>query len=149
MIKKIKPVSSIIKIEEEIQRIISEAFLQKKEILELNEGWVPYLDIYEKENEIIVETELPGVSQKDITISLHSNRIEVKGMKRENPISEKTKYLRLEREYGNFRRVVSLPTSIIPEKTKARLENGILTIILKKFKKKEKEVLVKIERHEE
>lgn len=148
MIKKIKPVSSIVKIEDEIQRIMGEVFFQKKEILELNEGWVPYLDIYEKENEIIVETELPGVAQKDITISLHSNRIEVKGMKRENPIPEKTKYLRLEREYGNFRRVVSLPTSILPEKTKACLENGILTIILKKFKKKEKEVLVKIERHE-
>jgi len=149
MIKRIKPVSRIIKIEEEIQRIMGEVFFPKREALEVNEGWVPCVDIYEKENEIVVETELPGVSQKDITISLHSNRIEVKGLKRENQIPEKAKYLRLEREYGNFRRVIFLPSSALPEKTKASLENGILTITLKKFKKKEKEVMVKIDRPEE
>jgi HSP20 family protein len=149
MIKKIKPVSRIIKIEEEINRIMGEVFFQKKEQLILNEGWVPCVDIYEKENEIIVETELPGVRQKDITILLHSSRIEVKGLKKEEVIAKKIKYSRLEREFGNFRRTIFLPSSILPEKTKASLENGILIITLKKYKKKEKEVLVKIEKAEE
>lgn len=149
MVKTIKPVSRVIKIEEEIERIMGEVFFQKKEQLALSEGWVPCVDIYEKESEIIVETEVPGIRQKEITILLHNNRIEVKGIKKEDRIEKKIKYFRLEREFGNFRRIIVLPSSIVPEKTKAFLENGILTIILKKYKKKEKELSVKIQKTEE
>lgn len=146
MVRKIKPVPRFAKIEEEIDRIIGEVFFQKKDFLGLDEGWIPHVDIYEKDNEIAIETEVPGVSQKDITILLHSNRIEIRGVKRENLGAAKIKYLRLEREYGTFRRILYLPASAVPEKTKAFLSNGILTIILMKPKKKEeKEVMVKIQ----
>jgi len=146
MVRKIKPVSRFTKIEEEIDRIIGEVFFHKKDFFGLDEGWIPHVDIYEKENEIAIETEIPGVSQKDITILLHSNRIEIRGVKRENLRAAKVRYLRLERESGTFRRIVYLPASVVPEKTKAILSNGILTIILRKpGKKKEKEVMVKIQ----
>jgi HSP20 family protein len=144
MVKKIKPISHVIKIEAAINRIGGRVYFQRKEILSLYEGWVPHLDMYEKANEIILESEVPGVSLKDIQILLYSNRVEIKGMKKENVVSEKLRYLQLEREYGRFRRIVSLPCSITPEKTKATLENGILTIVLKKHKdKKDKDTEVK------
>ena len=145
IIKKIKPVSRIARYEAEINRIIGEAFLQKHDILGLDEGWIPRIDIYEGKKDIIIETEIPGVSQKDITICLHSNRIEIRGSKKEDLPSEKIEYLRLEREFGIFRRVIYLPGMVIPEKTKATLRNGILIIVLKKLKQKEKkEVFVEI-----
>jgi len=147
MVKKIKPVSRIAKIEEEINKIIGEAFFQKKDFFGLDEGWVPCVDIYEKGNEITIETELPGITQKDITILLHSNRIEIRGTKRENMPSVKFRYLRLEREFGTFRRLISLPGSVIPEKTRATFANGILTIELRKSRRREeKEVKVKIQK---
>ena len=147
MVKTIKPISRIAKIEEEINRIIGEVFYRKEDYFGLDEGWVPCIDIYEKENKITIETELPGVTQRDIIILLHSNRIEIRGRKKENLPSSKFRYLRLEREFGNFRRIISLPRSVVPEKTKATLVNGILTIELRKLRRKEeKEVKVKIQK---
>lgn len=150
MAKKIKPVSRTVRIEADINKIVGEVFFQKREYLGLDESWVPCVDISEKEGNINVEIELPGVAQKDINILLHSNRLEISGVKKENLPQNKIKYLRLEREYGTFRRYIFLPSVVIPEKAKASLENGVLTIVLRKYKrKKEKEVVVKIQRSKE
>ena len=150
MIKRIKPVSRIVKIEAEINRIMGEIFMQKRELFGLDESWIPYVDISERRNEIIVEIELPGVNHKDITILLHNTRIEVKGIKRESPPPGNIKYLRLERTYGNFRRFIFLPSAVLPEKAKASFENGILTVILKKFVRKgKKKVILSIQKSEE
>jgi HSP20 family protein len=109
-----------------------DVFFPKNEFLGIADGWVPCIDICERGNEILIELELPGVSQKDITIWLHSNRIEVRGVKRENVIGRNITYLRFEREYGRFRRVIALPSAIAPERTRASLANGVLAISLKK-----------------
>lgn len=148
MVKKIKPISRTVKIEAEINKIMGEVFFQKREFLGLDESWVPCVDISEKEDEINVEIELPGVAQKEINILLHSNRLEISGVKEENLSKERIKYLRLEREYGAFRRYIFLPSVVIPDKAKASLENGVLTVVLRKYKrKKEKEVVVKIQKN--
>jgi len=147
MVKRIKPVSRIIKIEAEINRIFSDFFSQKKEFMGLDESWVPCVDISEKGNEVFVSVELPGVSQNDITILLHSNRLEIKGIKREKRTRSEMRYQRLEREYGTFRRYVFLPSAVVPDKSRAMLENGVLTVILKKYRRqKEKEVVLKVQK---
>lgn len=132
MMRRIKPVSRILRIETQITRIQGKATFQKRELLSWNERWAPLVDIYEKEDEIVVEAEIPGVIEKDITVTVHSNCLEVKGIKRETAVSEKTKYLRLEREYGGFRQLIVLPSSVRPDEAKATLENGVLSIVLKK-----------------
>jgi HSP20 family protein len=147
MVKKIKPISRTGRIETEINRIAAEVFFQKRDFLGLDEIWVPCVDISEKANNVIVEIELPGITQKDISILLHSNRLEISGVKREALSKGSKRYHRLEREYGNFRRYIFLPCIVDPERATASLENGILRIVLKKYKrKKEKEIIVKIEK---
>lgn len=150
MVKRIKPVSRVIKIETEINKIVGEVFPSRRGILEISEGWVPYIDISEKRYEVKVEVEIPGVTQNDITILLYNNRVEIKGKKRENFKRGRIRYLRLEREYGSFHRIIFLPVAIIPDRAKATLENGILTIALKKYKqKKDKEVVLEIKKKRE
>lgn len=147
MVKKIKPISRTGKIETEINRIAAQVFFQKREFLGLDEIWVPCVDISEKANDIIVEIELPGITQKDISIFLHSNRLEISGVKRETLPRGRKEYLRLEREFGNFRRYIFLPSVVIPEKARASLENGVLRIVLKKYTRtREKEIIVKIQK---
>jgi HSP20 family protein len=147
MSKKIRPVSRIVKIEAEINRIVDEMFSHEREIYGLDESWVPWIDISEKQNEIIVEVELPGTAQKDITIMLSSNRVEIKGIKRRSRFMKQVKYLRFEREYGPFRRLIFLPGAVIPEKAHATFENGVLTLVLKKYRgSKGKKVVLEIER---
>ncbi len=150
MVKTIKPISRFVKIEAEINRIAGEVFVEKKELLGLDESWVPCVDISERGEDLIVEVELPGVDQNGVSILLYSSRIEVKGMKKENLPHSPFKFLRLEREYGTFRRIIFLPSVVEPEKAKATLENGILTINLRKYRaKKEKEVVLEIEKKED
>jgi HSP20 family protein len=147
MVKKIRPVSRIVKIEAEINKIFGEFFSQSSDLLGLDESWIPSVDISEKADEVIVKVELPGVAQEDISILLHSNRMEVKGIKKERRSRRPVKYFRLEREFGTFRRIVFLPSAVFPEKSKAMLQNGILTVSLKKYRKdKEKKVVVKVQK---
>ena len=97
MVKKIKPVSRIVRIEAEIDKIFGEFFSSQKDLLGLDQSWVPSVDISEREDEVIVKAELPGVTQNDITILLHRNRLELKGIKREKKPGSHIRYLRLER----------------------------------------------------
>lgn len=150
MAKRIKPISRVVKIEAEINKIMGEVFFRKQELIGLDESWIPYIDISERENDVTVRVEIPGVEQRDVAIMLHDSRIEIKGMKKENLPRGKIKYHQLEREYGSFRRFIFLPSAIVPEKAQATLENGVLTIVLKKYKrKKEKEVILKIQKVQE
>jgi HSP20 family protein len=149
MIRRIKPISRIIKIDNEISRIKRAPLVQRQKFLEWDETWVPRVDIYEKPKEIIVEAEIPGVAQSEIVITVQSNRVEIKGMKKENISSEKIKYLRLEREFGSFRRLVALPSTVVPDRAKAFLENGVLILLLKKyFPKEDKDIVVEIKKNE-
>jgi len=105
------------------------------------------MDIYEKEHEVIVEMELPGVQEKDVKILLFSSRLEVSGLKKEIAGQPDARYLRLEREFGAFRREVFVPCAVDQEKTYASLENGILTIVLGKPPKKTLDVDIKNRRN--
>ena len=125
-------------------------YQHKKELLGLDESWAPCVDISERGEDLIVEVELPGVDENGITILLYSSRIEVKGIKKENLPSSPFKFLRLEREYGPFRRIIFLPSAVEPEKAKATLENGILTIFLNKYRtKRNREVVLGREKKED
>jgi len=144
-VKRIKPVSRIVKIEAEINRIFGEFFSKRSEVFTLDESWIPCVDISERESEVVVEVELPGVDHRDITLLLHNNRLEIKGVKKEPHASGGIRYHRLEREYGAFRRFVFLPSAVVPEACRAIMENGILTIRLKKPKRSwEKGVVLKV-----
>ncbi len=102
------------------------------DIPELEGGWVPHLDLVETEKALIVAMEASGLRSEDLQIFLQTNRLEVKGRKRESAVPAGTRYFRLEREYGPFRRTLTLPLSIVPDRARATLHNGVLTIVLPK-----------------
>lgn len=147
MIKRIKPVTRTHKIEGEIQRLVSEVLSERREFLGLEEGWVLPLDVSETDVEIVIKAEAPGMAVGDLLISLHSSRLEIRGVKREDAPLGPAKFLRLEREYGAFRRTISLPAAVQPDAARASLENGVLTIVLEKMRTgKARDKVVKIGR---
>jgi HSP20 family protein len=150
MVRKIKPISRVIRIETEIERIHRAAVPRRERILDWDENWIPRVDVYEKAEDIVVEAEVPGVGPSDLVITVQSGRVEIKGMKKERGSSDKIRYLRLEREFGSFRRLVALPAAVLPEKAKAFLDNGVLSIQLKKYlPEAEKKTVVAIHEDEE
>jgi len=99
---------------------------------ELEGGWIPRLDLAETEKALVVGMEASGLAAEDLLISLQPNRLEIKGRKKEPAVPAGARYLRLEREYGPFRRTLALPRSVVPAQARATLHNGVLTIVLPK-----------------
>ena len=107
---------------------------------------VPALDFIEDENSYFVKVELPGVLEKDISITLADGNLEIKGEKKEEKEEETELTYCSERRYGSFSRVVELPTGVDGEKVTANFKNGILEIELpKKEDVKPKEVKIKVQ----
>jgi HSP20 family protein len=149
-VKRIRVIPRGRRIEGEIHRLIQEVLSERPEFLELDGGWIPRLDLYERPEAIVVEMEAPGLAPRDIMISLHPGRFEVRGAKRETPPKGGFKYLRLEREYGRFRRTLSLPCAVVPEKAKAYLEDGLLTVLMPKPRRsRDRDIVVRIDKNPE
>jgi HSP20 family protein len=121
----------------EVASIQGRITFNERSRLSLEKQWLPALDIYEQAERIVVRAELPGVEARDITLIVHHNRIELRGEKRLENHAEPARYLRLERESGPFRRVVALPSAVLPDKTKAVLDDGVLVIVLIKAGRRE------------
>ncbi len=105
-------------------------------------GWAPSVDIYESENEIVLEAELPGMERSDFEVSIENNIITLKGERKFERNDDGDNYHRVERAYGTFTRSFSLPRSVVANATTADFKNGILRVSLPK---KEEAKALKIE----
>jgi len=90
------------------------------------------VDVRENGEEIVIEAELPGVEEGDLSVSMSDGVLTIKGEKKFEHEEEKEDYQRMERYYGNFRRSMRLPDSIDDEKVEAKLDKGVLTVKLAK-----------------
>jgi HSP20 family protein len=108
--------------------------------------WFPEFDLSETKDELIVKAEVPGMSPKDIDISLVDNTLTIKGDKKQHLDEKNENYHFVGRSYGAFARAISLPREVVGDKVKASYKDGILTIHLpKSAKAKEKEIQIKVE----
>ena len=145
MVRRIKPVSRPRKAETSVRA--SDRRRAKPRLPIPGEVTMPAVDVYETETEFVVEMELPGVEAKDVRVLLFSSRLEVSGFKRELGAAHGSRYTRLEREFGTFQRDVVVPGAIDPDRAVAALENGVLTVVLKKPPRKRRDVEIKVRRN--
>ena len=73
---------------------------------EESDAVVPSIDMRETETELVVEAELPGMDEKDITVTLSNRVLTLKGEKKSEREEKKDDYHLMERSYGSFREVV-------------------------------------------
>lgn len=107
----------------------------------------PSIDVVENDNSFVATCELPGIKEKDIDVNLASNVLTIKGSKSEvKEEKEKNgKYYRKESQSGSFQRTLPLPSAVDPDKVKAEMSNGILTIELPKSEEsKPKQIAVDV-----
>ncbi|HTY17215.1 MAG TPA: Hsp20/alpha crystallin family protein [Myxococcota bacterium] len=95
-------------------------------------GFTPRLDVVEREGEILVSAELPGLEEKDLSVEVHGNVLSLTGEKRTENEDRKGGWHWSERSYGRFRRVVELPVEVEADKASAAFKAGVLTITLPK-----------------
>ena len=95
--------------------------------------WVPAVDIYETETELVLKADLPELDGKDVNIEIEQGTLTIKGERKfERREGKGAGYHRIERSYGQFVRSFSLPDTVDAEKVKADYRNGVLTVTLPK-----------------
>jgi HSP20 family protein len=91
-------------------------------------SWVPALDVWETEEEVVYALDLPGTPEHDIAIELEDGALTISGQrKRTNEISEDKLY-RYERRFGGFSRTIGVPQGVTDEQVKAEYKDGVLEI---------------------
>jgi HSP20 family protein len=89
---------------------------------------VPELDVREDTDSIAIEAELPGVAEKDVSVTLANGVLTIKGEKKQEKEEKSDNYYMSERSYGSFERSLRLPDSIDDAKVEAKFDKGVLKI---------------------
>ena len=98
-------------------------------------AWSPRANVAETDTDLEMTVELPGVKPEDVHVEVHDGELWVRGeMKDETEEKGKT-FHKVERRYGEFRRVLPLPAAADKDKVDARLTNGVLKIMVPKVEK--------------
>lgn len=99
------------------------------------EGKMPKVDVIERDDEVVVKAELPGVEKKDLDVSVTENSVTIKGTTSHEAKEEKGDYYRCEISRGAYARTVALPSYVDADKAKASFKDGVLELKLPKVEK--------------
>ncbi len=95
-------------------------------------GKFPKVDVIDRDTEIVVRAELPGVSKEDLDVSLSDNTLTLRAHTQHEKHEEKGHYHRREISRGEFQRSLRLPANVEGDKTKASFKDGILEMVIPK-----------------
>ncbi|MGM0441266.1 MAG: Hsp20/alpha crystallin family protein [Elusimicrobiota bacterium] len=106
----------------------------------------PAVDIYEEDNNIVAEADMPGLDKEDIDISLDDDILTIQGSRKEEEKKEEEDCYFSERNYMSFARSIRLPSAVDESEAEASYEKGVLKVTLPKKKieaKKQKKIDIK------
>ena len=89
---------------------------------------VPDLDVRENTNSVVVEAELPGVDEKDISVTFVNGVLTIKGEKKHEKEEKGESYYLTERSFGSFERAIRLPDTVDDAKVEAKFDKGVLKV---------------------
>ena len=92
----------------------------------------PQLNIVENKNAYTITVDAPDVEEKDIELTVQEGALTIRGEKQTEKEDQDNQYHRVERSYGSFQRVLSLPSDAEEDKIEAKFKNGVLTITVTK-----------------
>lgn len=90
--------------------------------------WLPPVDVWETEGELMLSFDLPGIPEQDIAIELNDNVLTVSGQRSRETEQSTERYYRFERRFGSFSRSVTLPPGVQEDAISANYDNGVLEI---------------------
>ena len=93
--------------------------------------WAPDIEIYERDDDVVVRADLPGVKKEDLRIDIIGNDLVLEGERKKESEQKEAGFYRSERTYGTFRRVITLPAGVGAEDASATFNAGVLEIKVK------------------
>ena len=98
----------------------------------------PRVDVVDRDDEVLVRAEVPGVERKDLEVELTGRNLKIQGERRREETKEEGELVRSEISHGAFSRTVQLPEELDFDKAKADFKDGILEVHLPKTHKTER-----------
>jgi len=92
--------------------------------------WAPDIDVSQRDNELVVRADLPGIKKEDVTIDVTDDGLIISGERRQEHELERGGVYRSERTYGSFYRTIPLPDHAMTDQAKATFKNGVLEITM-------------------
>lgn len=128
-----EPMRDLVMVQDRFNRLFNDTFSRFFEDGESATGtWIPPVDIYETDQNVVLSAELPGLDPKDVEIRVEDGTLYLKGQRKfEKEVKEENCH-RIERSYGSFMRTFPVPSSVDAEKAKAEYKDGILTLTMPK-----------------
>jgi HSP20 family protein len=123
------PMVEITRLQSELNRLFASILEGSRATLAAAATWDPSADILENASEILVVMEVPGVAPEDLFVGVRRGVVVVRGTKRpaERP-ADSTKFLCMERYFGEFEKTIALPAPVNLREAVATLRAGVLTI---------------------
>jgi len=126
------PYRDVVTLRERMNRLFDDAF-SSREQGDLTAGtWSPSVDIHEKDKELVLTAEIPGVKEEDVDVEIEDNVLTLRGKKEFEKETKEEDYHRIERSYGSFYRSFTLPTNVDRDKIEANFDDGLLRITMPK-----------------
>ncbi len=139
------PFRELAQLQDRVNRVFQEANAGGGQEGIATSSFVPPVDIYETEQNIVLKLEVPGVEQKDLDIRIENNTITVRGERKFEKEVKEENFHRVERRYGSFQRSFTLPNTVNTENVTADYDNGVLKVTLaKRAEAKPKQIKVNV-----
>ncbi len=106
-----------------------------KEVGSMMEALRPHVDVVDREEDIVVRAEIPGVKKEDLDVSVTDGTVTIKGTTSHEEKEEKGEYFRQEISRGAFSRTIGLPGDVQGDKARASFNEGVLELTLPKAAK--------------
>jgi len=122
------PLREMARLQNELEHALSGWRGQGRRAMQREE--FPPVNVYSREENMVVTFELPGMNQEDIDLTVTGATVAVKGERKPDANAEAARYHRRERRAGDFVRAIQLPEEVDGERAAATYKDGVLTVVL-------------------
>jgi HSP20 family protein len=95
-------------------------------------SWIPAVDVWETEDEVVYAFDLPGIPENKISVEYEDGALTVSGERERTQETAEDRYYRFERRYGTFTRTIALPQGVTEDAVNADYRNGVLEVRVRK-----------------
>src|SRR5262249_35048836 len=131
----------------EVRRRVRDAERRERD-QRMSQPWTPAVDTFERGDDFVVEMELPGVIKEDVDVTVHARRLVVQGERNEGARiegSDEERRLRRWDDAHRFYTEVELPEPTRSDRVRATLKNGLLTVLVPRTPRSQRQNVVRIE----
>ena len=120
----------------EVNRLLDEMFgglgrrPGSRGVAQATAEWAPSVDVLQKDRDLVVRVEMPGVKPEDVHVAVHNRVLTISGERKVDEEEERAGYYVRELRHGSFQRSMILPEGVEEERIHARYQDGILEVAL-------------------